>query len=65
MACLKSKRKRYRPRKGLVQAAAALDVTYGHLRRVITGERPSGNLMARYQTFVASQPATPANQGIK
>ena len=56
MACTKSKRKRYRPRKGLIQAAKVLGVSYSHLRRAVIGERISQNLLRRYDALVATDP---------
>jgi hypothetical protein len=45
---------------GLADAARTLGVTYSHLRRVVvTRERPSPDLEARYDAFKRSQQPNP------
>ncbi len=44
-------------RPGLLEAAAALDTNYSHLRRVVIGERKSRSLLARYRAWRKQQRA--------
>jgi hypothetical protein len=53
----KRQRRKYTTRPGLTEAAAALQCTYSHLRRVILGERPS-SLLAKYRALQSSQSTT-------
>jgi hypothetical protein len=63
VACLTPQRKIYQRRPGIVAAAKSLGVTYSHLRRVVAGERPGRNLLARYKTLIESD--LNLNQGTK
>jgi hypothetical protein len=55
MARTVHKKRKWRPWPGAVAAAAQLGVTYSHLRRVLSGERRSRSLVARYAALKADQ----------
>jgi hypothetical protein len=46
-----STKRSYRRRPGLIQAAADLGVSYGHLRQCVAGIRKSDRLLARYRAL--------------
>lgn len=50
-----NKKRSYVRRRGALQAAEALGVSYGHLRLVVTGQRESKSLLTRYRTWKAGQ----------
>jgi len=56
MASQQARRKLVR-RPGLIEAAAALGVTFSHLRRVVIGERQSISLLKRYRALRRQRPA--------
>ena len=51
----RNRKRRYKNRPGLTEAALALGVDYSHLRRVIAGKRPSAHLLRQYFAFSESQ----------
>ena len=55
----RNKKRRYRNRPGLTEAALALGVDYSHLRRVIAGKRVSVRLLRRYRELSAPAVTTP------
>jgi hypothetical protein len=55
MARTVHKKRKWRPWPGAVLSAAQLAVTYSHLRRVLSGERQSRSLLARYAALKPDQ----------